>query len=58
MVAHEHAAEAVLDHPGGAIRAFILMAAGIAERERSITAAIEKKQRLLAAVERRKYFAG
>src|SRR5215217_7850331 len=50
MVTHEDAAKAVLDHPGGTVGALILVPAGIAERQRSIAAAIEKEQRLLAAI--------
>ena len=53
MVAHQHAAEAVLDQPGRAIRALVLVAAGLAQRQRRIAAAVEEQQRLLAAIERR-----
>ena len=49
MVAFEPAAEAVLDQPGGAIRAFEFEAAIPADGDRRIAAAIEKEQRLLAA---------
>ena len=58
MVAHEDAAEAVLDQPGIAVGALVLVAAGLAERQRGIAAAVEEQQRLLAAIERREDFAG
>ena len=52
MMAEELAPEAVLDQPGGAVRAFEAMAAGAAQRERRIAAAVEEEERLLAARER------
>src|ERR1700722_6598681 len=52
MVADELPAETVIDQPGVAVRAGKAEAAGPAERERRIAAAIEEKQRLLAALER------
>jgi hypothetical protein len=52
MVAHERAAKAVLDEPGGTVRAFVAVAAGAAERERRVAAAVEEQERLLAGVER------
>ncbi len=58
MVAHQHAAEAVLDQPGRAIGALKLVPAGAAERERRIAAAVEEQQRLLAAIERGEHLAG
>ena len=45
-------AEAVIDQPGVAIGAGEAEAAGAAQRQRRIAAAIEKKQRLLAALQR------
>ena len=42
-------AEAVLDQPGGAVRALEAMAAGPAQRQRRIAAPVEEEQRLLAA---------
>ena len=44
--------EAVLDEPRRALRAFEAMATRSAERQRRVTATIEKKQRLLAFLER------
>ena len=58
MVAHEDAAEAVLDQPGVAIGALVLVAAGLAEGQRGIAAAVEEEQRLLAAIEGREDLAG
>src|ERR1039458_5512311 len=52
MVAHQPPLEAVIDQPGVAIRALQAEAAGAAERERRVAAAIEEQQRLLAAFER------
>ena len=49
MVADELPAEAVIDQPGVAVRAGEAEAAGAAKRERRIAAAVEEKQRLLAA---------
>ena len=43
----EKLAKAVLDEPRRALRTFKPMAAGTAERERRIAAAVEKEQRLL-----------
>ena len=51
MVAGEPAGEAVLDHPGGAIRALEAVAAMAAEGERRIAAAVEEQQALLARLE-------
>ena len=58
MMAHQHAAEAVLDQPRIAIGALILMPAGAAERQRRVAPAVEEQQRLLAAVEGRENLAG
>ena len=52
MVAHEHAAETMLHQPGRAFRALILVAAGLAERQRRVAAAVEEQEGLLAAVDR------
>jgi hypothetical protein len=52
MVADELPAETVIDQPGVAVRAGQAEAAGAAERERRIAAAIEEEQGLLAALER------
>ena len=52
MVAEEHAAEAVLDQPGRAVRALEAVAAGAAERQRRVAAAIEEEERLLLLGER------
>ena len=52
MVADQHAAEAVIDQPGVAIRAGEAEAAGAAQRQRRVAAAIEKQQRLLLALQR------
>ncbi len=52
MVADQALAEAVVDQPGVAIRALQAEAAGAAERERRIAAAVEEQQRLLFALER------
>ena len=52
MVADQHAAEAVIDQPGIAIRAGETEAAGAAQSQRRIAAAIEKQQRLLLALQR------
>src|SRR4029077_10722044 len=52
VMADQRAAEAVLDQPGRALRAFDAVPAGAAERERRIAAAIEEQQRLLAGGER------
>ena len=48
MMAGEAAGEAVLDHPGGAVRALEAVAAAPAEGERRIAAAVEEEQALLA----------
>ncbi len=58
MVADELLPKAVIDQPGIAIRAGEAETAGAAQSERRIPAAIEKQQRLLAALERRLHFAG
>jgi hypothetical protein len=42
MMAHERTAEAVLDEPGRAVRAFVAMGAGAAERERRVAPAVEE----------------
>ena len=47
VVAVEPVAVAVLDQPGGALRAVDAVAAGAAERQRRIAAAVEEQQRLL-----------
>ena len=52
MVADQPLAEAMIDQPGVAIRALQAEAAGAAERERRIAAAVEEQQRLLLALER------
>ena len=52
MVADEPAPEAVIDQPGVAVRAGEAEAAGAAQRERRIAAAVEEQQRLLAALDR------
>jgi hypothetical protein len=48
VMADELATEAMLDQPGRALRAFDALAAGAAQRDRRIAAAIEEQQRLLA----------
>ena len=58
MVADELAAEAVIDQPGVAVRAGEAEAAGAAQRQRRIAAAVEEKQRLLAALDRGLHRAG
>src|SRR6185437_6637711 len=58
MMAHQHAAEAMLDQPGRTVRALVLVPASPAERQRRIAAPVEEEQRLLAPVERRKHLAG
>ena len=52
MVADQPPLEAVIDQPGVAIRALQAEAAGAAERERRVAAAVEEQQRLLFALER------
>ena len=52
MVAHQDAAEAVLDQPGVAIGTLELVAAGVAQGERSVAPPVEKEQGLLAPIER------
>ena len=52
VVAVEAAAIAVLDQPGRALRAIDAMAAGAAQRERRVAAAVEVEQRLLLRGER------
>ena len=47
MVAVEPLAEAMLDQPRRALRAFDAVAAGAAQRQRRIAAAVQKQQRLL-----------
>ena len=58
MVADELAAEAMIDQPGRAVGAGEAEAAGAAQRERRVAAAIEKQQRLLAALQRGLHRAG
>ena len=53
MVADERLAETVLDQPGGAVRALEAMAAGAAEGQRRVAAAVEEQQRLFAGGEAR-----
>ena len=48
MMAFEPPAKAMLDQPGGAIRAFEFETAASAHGDRRIAAAIEKQERLLA----------
>ena len=52
MVAHQSFLEPMIDQPGVAMRALQAEAAGAAQRERRIAAAVEEQQRLLAAFER------
>src|SRR5690348_3359474 len=52
MVALQLAEQAMLDQPSRAMRAFEAMAAGAAQGERRIAAAIEEQHRLLAGLER------
>ncbi len=52
MVADELPAKAVIDQPGVAVRARETKAAGSAQGQRGVAAAIEKQQRLLAALDR------
>ena len=49
---HQPLAKAVIDQPGVADVAGEAVAAGAAQRERRIAAAIEEQQRLLAALDR------
>src|SRR5689334_13496628 len=51
-MANELALEAVIDQPGVAVRAAEAKAAGAAEREWRVAAAIEEQQRLLAPLQR------
>ena len=53
MVAGEPPAQAMLDHPGGAIGALDARAAGAAEGERCIAAAVEEQQCLFPLGQRR-----
>ena len=48
VMTQQAAGKAVLDQPGAAIRALEAMAAGAAQGQRRIAAAVEKQQRLLA----------
>ena len=57
MMADELPPEAMIDQPGVAMRTGKAEAAGAAQRQRCVAAAIEKKQRLLAAFERAFHFA-
>src|ERR1700691_3800629 len=52
MVADELLAEAVIDQPGVAVRAGEAEAAGAAQCQRRVTAAVEEEQRLFAALDR------
>src|SRR5258708_27104201 len=52
MMADELALEAVIDQPGVAVRTIEPEAAGAAERERRIAAAIEEQQGLLTPFQR------
>src|SRR5207344_269363 len=47
VVAEEDAAETMLDQPGRAVRALEAMPAGAAERQRRVTAPVQKEERLL-----------
>ncbi len=58
MVADELPAKAVIDQPGVAVRAGEAKAAGAAQSQRRVAAAIEKEQRLLAALDRGLHRAG
>ena len=58
VMADELALEAVVDQPRVAVRAVEAEAAGAAERERRVAAAIEKQQRLLTALQRGLHDAG
>ena len=58
MVADQLLAEAVIDQPGVAVRAGEAEAAGAAQRQRRVAAAVEEKQRLLAALDRGLHRAG
>src|SRR5262245_40470489 len=49
MMAHELAAEPVLDERGRAVWAFEAMAAGAAESQRCIAAPVEEQKRLITA---------
>ena len=53
MMAQEASGKAVLDQPGGAARALEAMAAGAAQSQGRVTAAIEEQKRLLAGLEGR-----
>ena len=57
MMAQEAAGKAMLDQPGGAVRALKAMAAGAAQGQGRVAAAIEEQQRLLAGVKGRGEFA-
>src|SRR3569623_2809768 len=57
MMAHQHAAKAMLDQPRVTIGTLILMPARAAARQWRIAAAIEEQQRLLATIARREHFA-
>ena len=48
MVAQQPPGQAVFDHPGGAVRALDALAAGAAQGQRGIAAAVEEQQGLLA----------
>ena len=52
MMTNKLPAEAVIDQPGVAMRTGEAIAAGAAERQRRVAAAIEEEQRLFAALER------
>ena len=51
MMAGELAAGAVLDQPGGAVRALDAVAAGAAQRQGRVAASVEEQHRLLGAVQ-------
>ena len=52
MMAHQPAEQAMLDQPGGAVRAFEPMAALPAKRQRRVAPAIEEQHGLLARHQR------
>ena len=51
MMADQPLAKAMIDQPGIAIRALQAEAAGAAERERRVAAAVQEQQRLFFAFE-------
>src|SRR5579862_4252331 len=58
MMTDELASEAMIDQAGRAVGAGKAEAAGAAQRERRVAAAIKKQQRLLAALQRGLHRAG